>query len=124
MNSRRVARRLIEEFDGMGEGQIGICGTQGGKRWQSTLALQDRAFVDEHCRGPGRLKEREILAVREKCDLARFGVFDTSDATNLQVRGALEATSQALGNFSEFHGRLLKGEWDSIRMAHVPTNGV
>src|SRR5580692_9651693 len=104
MESGRVSRRLIEEFDSVGEGEVRVCGTQRGEPGRAGVAFDVDTFLDEHGRGARRLEKREVAPVGEKSDLARLGMFDPGDAVHGSLARAVETAAEFLGNLREAHG--------------------
>ena len=116
VESRLVARSLVEEFDGVGESEVGIGGAQRGKPRQAGVALDVDPVLNKHRRGTRGLEEWEVASVGEKSDLARLGVFDACDAVDGRFSGAVEAAAELLSNVGEFDetcGQLLTAECES-----------
>jgi hypothetical protein len=53
VNARFVLGWLVEEFEGLGEGKIGIGGAEGGQVGEIWVAVQWRAFFNQDCGGSG-----------------------------------------------------------------------
>src|SRR6266850_412454 len=104
MDSRGITRGLKENLDGMGKGQVGICGTQRGERWQRGVSREGDALFDEDCGGACRLEKREVAAIREESELAGFGMLDSCDAADFNAGRAFQAATQFLSNIGKFHG--------------------
>src|SRR5690242_13946604 len=105
MSAGSVLRRLVEKFKRIRKSQIGVGRAQGGECRLRGVAFDGHVFLYKHRGSARRLEEREVLAVREKCHLARTGVLDASDAGNFKVGRAFQAAAQFLSKFGEFHGR-------------------
>jgi hypothetical protein len=54
METWRVARSLVEEFDGVGERKIRVCRTERGEPGHGGFTLDADAFLNQHSRGPRR----------------------------------------------------------------------
>lgn len=102
VESWRVARRLVEEFDGVCKGEVGIGSAQSGKPRQAGVALDAYPVLNKHRRGTRGLEEWEVAPVGEKSNLARLGVFDACDAVDGRFSGAVEAAAELLSNVGEF----------------------
>src|SRR5580704_5605046 len=113
MESRRVARSLVEEFNSVGEGQVGIGGAECSKPGHASLAFYIDSFLHKNGRSARGLQQREVAPVGKKGDLAGFGVFDPGDAVDGSFAGAFETAAELLGNFGEVHGQLLGAGWES-----------
>jgi len=103
MNARRVARRLVKEFDGAGKRQIGIIGAKSGERRKAGFAFDANAFFDEDGGSAGGAQQGEIAAVGEKSDLSGVGVVHAGDAGDLGGGIAFEAAGKLLCKVREFH---------------------
>ena len=103
MDAGGVARGLVKEFDGVGEGEIWIRRAQGSNGRRSGRAYEGDTVFDEDGRGARRFEKREVAAIGEEGELAGFGVVDSRDATNFDVRTTFEAAVQLLRKFREFH---------------------
>jgi hypothetical protein len=98
VESGRVTRSLVEKLDSVGEGEVRICGTQGREPGKAGVTLNTDAFFDEHRRGAGRLEKREVASIGEESDVARLGVFNSRDAVDGCLAGAVETAAEFLGN--------------------------
>jgi len=99
-----VAGGLIEEFNGVSESQIGICGAKRGEGRGVRGALDGDTLFDEHGRGARGFQKREVTAVGQESELAGFGVVHAGDTVDFDVWRAFQAASEFLRDFREFHG--------------------
>src|SRR5580700_10882429 len=104
MESRRVAGGLIEQFDGVGEREVGICGAQRREAGHGGVAFDVDAVLNKHGGGARGFEQGEVATVCKKSDLTGFGVFDSCDSVDGSLAGAIEAAAEFLGNFGEVHG--------------------
>ncbi len=97
MNSRRRARRLIEQGQGAGEIQVWVLGDQAGDRqFGYGLRHQDRA-------GPGVLHFVGVFGVGQKGQFAGGGVLHAGHTGDLLFAVADQAATQGARDFAEFH---------------------
>lgn len=104
MKAGFVARGLIEEFDGVREGEIGVGGAQSGELGHAGVALDMYAVLNQDGGGAGGLEKREVAAISEKRDLAGLGVLDAGDPMDGGFARAVEAAAEFLGDIGEFRG--------------------
>src|SRR5487761_270019 len=97
MNAGQIARSLMEKPDGVSESEIGIRSAQKGQRKPLFILRYDNG------RGARLGYGRPIAAIGEKSQLSRFGVFDSGNAGDFDLRISVERALQARGNFSESH---------------------
>src|SRR5258708_28307893 len=105
MNSRGVAQRLVEEFEGAREAVVRIFDAERG-RWN-----RGKVFGDDHGCGFGKPGRGSILLIRDEGDFSWAGLLDAVEAGDLGVdalgiAGAVvEARVQGGGDLGKFHGR-------------------
>src|SRR5260370_26892974 len=60
-------------------------------------------FSEKTRRGARGLQQGKVPPIREKGDLAGFGMFDSRDPGNLEFRRTFQSASQFLRDFRKFH---------------------
>ena len=101
MHARLIARRLVEEFESVREGQIRILAAQQGRRNGSELLAHDHRGSLGGPRRPG------ILGIGHESKLSGARVFDAGNSGNFGVRRTIfQASVESSGNLSKFHRHL------------------
>src|SRR4030095_999180 len=109
MNSRRIARWLVEELDGPRKGQVRILGPQHGEGNRGEIVGHD------DCRRPSRLSCSAVLGVREEGNVTGGSFFNAFNGSDLCVWGSVfEAQVKSFGDLRKFHRRMLP--WHVIVM--------
>src|ERR1700687_5484067 len=99
MDSWGVARRLVEKFDGLRPGKIGVLAAQHSRGYSGEI------LGDDDRRGLGGLRGGVVLGVSHEGELAWASVFDAGHAGDFGVAGGVvEAGVEGGGDVSEFHG--------------------
>jgi len=97
MDSGNDGRCRMEKLDGSREIEIGIGGAQ---RRDGNAGLAGR---DEDRRGAGGTERGTILAIGEEGEVAGFGVLDSGNAFDFEIRIAFEFAAELCGDFVKFH---------------------
>ena len=98
MEAGLITRSLIEKFDGVSKGEVGVRSAQSGEFGHAGVAFDADAVLDEDGGGARGFEKREVAAIGEKRDLAWVGIFDSGDAVDHGFAGALETAGQLLGD--------------------------
>ena len=91
MYARSVARRLVEELDGVRKGEVRIGAAQGGDWRETGFAVQGDTLVNQDGGSARGLQEREVATVSQEGNLAGLGVLDAGDAVDVNFWGAFES---------------------------------
>ena len=109
---------VVEEFDGVGEGEVGVVGAEGGERGEVFSAVGDGSFfVDEDGGGLGGFEERDVAFVGDEGELAGGGVVDAGDGGDFGVGVAFEAAVELCGDIGQLHDARLLIERRESRIA-------
>ena len=108
MDAGGVGGRLVEKFESLSEGQVGIGSAEDGERGERGIAIEGDVGLEEDGGGLGGAEERGVAAIGEEGELAGGGVVDAGDSGDGEGGIAFELAREFLGEIGEQHTENLR----------------
>ena len=102
MNAGWVCRRLVEELERAGEGEVGVVDAQG------CCGDLLEAGLDHNGRGARGAGERCVLGIGDEGELAGLGVFEARCGGDLGVGIAQEGCAEMDSKVGKLHGEIVE----------------